>query len=281
MNMTDAAHLANISPTMTVVELTPQLAESLLKQNISNRPLDTRYAARVANAIRRGEWKLNGDTIRVSRSGRLLDGQHRCTAVVQAGVSVTTMMVLGLDDEVFETIDRGRARTTSDTLAIKGEAYSTALAAITRILHIYSVSGEPYNGNPDHQPTAAQQLAILEANPKLRESAQWVGVRTWVRKFINPSLAGFCHFLFTRADAEAARTFFDGLETGAGLDAGSPVLLLRNRLSEATKDKGRLTNTYKAGLIFKAFKLHRDGASIKTLRVRTEGDCPERDVFVL
>lgn len=263
-----------------VIDLTPELAQRLLEYNTKNRPMRHRYVAKLAGAMRRGEWRLNGETIVMSFQGRLMQGQHRCAAVVASGVTIRVVLVTGVEDDVFPTYDCGIGRTTGDVLDVEGVSNSNTIAAVTRTLHIYRASGSPYHGNPDHQPTRAQQMDLLGANPAIHESARWVKSSKWVKTNIAPSLAGFCHFVFTGADSDAANSFFQGLETGAGLDAGSPILLLRDRLS-LKSDKGGMTPLYKAALIFKAFKLHRDGATVKTLRVRTEGDATEKDVFVL
>ncbi len=235
----------------------------------------------LAAAITRGEWQLNGDAIRVSVSGRLLDGQHRCAAVVQSGQSIPAILVTGLSDDVFATIDRGVGRSTGDVLSIRGDANYINLAAITRMLHIYRRSGSPYNGNPDNAPTSLQQLALVDEHPELHDSARWASSHKWSRRLLTPSFAGFCHFVFTKKDRAAAASFFAGLETGVGLEAGSPVLLLRTRLLESQAGKEKLSPLYKAALVFKAFRLHCDGASLKSLRVRTEGDNAEKDLFVL
>lgn len=277
----DLQKLNTAAPKAEIVTLTPELAAQLLGVNTINRPLRSKHAAGLTRAIQRGEWDMNGSPIRVSRSGRLLDGQHRCTAVLESGVAVPVVLVTGLDDAVFATIDNGAKRTTGDALAIMGEANTNALAAITRTAYIYATAGDPYSSNSDHHPTTKQHLDFLESHPLLRDSANWVASMKWCRKYLPPSLAGFCHFVFTAKDPEAAGLFFSGLETGIGLCAGDPVLLLRNRLMEVHKSKSKLAYSYKAALTFKAFKLHRDGATLKYLRVRTEGGSAEKDVFVL
>lgn len=264
-----------------LVTLTPALAASLLAKNDGNRPARERYVHNLAASIKRGEWALNGDAIRVSSSGVLLDGQHRCMAVIEAGMPIQTLLVTGLDQGVFTTIDRGRGRTTADAMAIRGDANSSALAAATRLLFIYQSCGVPRPTSPEHTPTTNQQLALLDATPALRVSATWAASSAWCRRHLTPSSAVFCHYLFTSASAEAAKTFFSGLESGVGLAAGSPILLLRNRLAESVASKERVEHIYRMALAFKAFKLHRDGAFVKTLRVRTEGDTPERDIFIL
>lgn len=269
------------NPDVELIELTPLKAAEILRGNISNRPVRTAYVSRLAQAIRRGEWKLNGDAIRISKDGRVQDGQHRCYAVIQAEASIQTLLVTGLDNDVFDTIDKGIAKTAGDSFATCGEANFTTLASTTRLLYVYQRTGNPFNANADSAPTTKQQMQLLKENPSLRASASWISASNWCRRYLSPSLGGFCHFLFSKADKDAAKSFFDSLESGVGLEAGSPVLFLRNRLMEMPNSKERINKSYKAALVFKAFKLHRDGALIKTLRVRTEGDMPEKGIFTI
>ena len=113
-----------------VQTITPDYAAALLAKNTSNRPFTSSHADTIANGIRRGEWKLNGDAIRISDDGVLLDGQHRLTAIVRAGVPVQSVVIGGLPRDVFDTIDIGaKRRSTADVLAIHGEKHYTTLSA--------------------------------------------------------------------------------------------------------------------------------------------------------
>ena len=47
-----------------------------------------------------GKWRLNGKTICFDSTGRLLNGQHRLSAVVRSGVTLTTVVVRGLDPDL-------------------------------------------------------------------------------------------------------------------------------------------------------------------------------------
>ena len=239
------------------------------------------YVQKLAEAMLRGEWELNGDSVRVGISGRLLDGQHRCAAVVASGVTIQVILVTGLDDGVFTTIDRGMGRTAADSLSLAGELHCSRLAAMTRLLYIYRMTGNPFTGGSSNQPTTKQLMDLLEAEPSLRDSVRYCASAKWSAKHVTSSNLGFCHFLFTKKDAGCAREFFEKLESGIGLDAGDPVLHLRNRISDSRSLKDRLTNTYRLALIFKAFKYSRDGASVKLLRVRAENGVIEKDSFIL
>ena len=262
--------------------ITPEMAKELLERNTRNRPLGEGRAKKIAEAIKRGEWAVNGDTIRISSTGVILDGQHRLKAILLSGVAVQTLVVTGLQDDVFETIDVGRAsRSTSDVMAIKGEKNYTILAAMTRMYFIWKKSGNPVHGNPEYSPTTAQQLELIEDRSFSRvvDESERLG---WCRKNMTPTISAFCLYIFYEANKEIASEFFHKLNSGSGLPDGSPILLLRDRLSESKSDKmQKMDKAYMIALVFKAFKLYRDGAFVKTLRVRLDGNAPEKDIFIV
>lgn len=111
------------------VTVTPQMASTLLENNKRNRTLKRQHVAFLCEEIRNGRWKFNGDAIRVATDGSLIDGQHRLEAVVQTGIPIETLMVSGLDPDVFDTIDGGARRSNGDTLSVAGEKSGRNLAA--------------------------------------------------------------------------------------------------------------------------------------------------------
>ena len=54
--------------------------EILEKYNNGNRPLKKDHVKNLASSLKNNEWMLNGEAIAFSKSGDLLDGQHRLTA---------------------------------------------------------------------------------------------------------------------------------------------------------------------------------------------------------
>lgn len=67
------------------IMLTRELAEFLLAHNEGNRKIKVGKLNSVISDIREDRWRFNGDTIKVSTTGRLIDGQTRLTAFVEAG----------------------------------------------------------------------------------------------------------------------------------------------------------------------------------------------------
>lgn len=102
----------------SVEVVTPQVASLYLKCNNGNRKIRENHVRILAGAIRRGEWKLTHQGIAFSESGRLLDGQHRLSAIVEADTPVQLVVVRGLPDDAFMALDIGNRRTTADILAL-------------------------------------------------------------------------------------------------------------------------------------------------------------------
>ena len=61
---------------------------------------------RMARDIRNGQWMFNAQPICFSRSGRLLNGQHRLSAVLEAGQPIEVLVMRGLPEQAFQTYDK-------------------------------------------------------------------------------------------------------------------------------------------------------------------------------
>jgi hypothetical protein len=104
-------------PKANWMHITPETAEDMLKRLDSNRRLITTHVTFLAEEIRENRWRVNGDTIRFSNR-RLLDGQHRLHAVIQADKPIWALIVEEIPDESFDTIDTGRTRGAGDILSL-------------------------------------------------------------------------------------------------------------------------------------------------------------------
>lgn len=97
--------------------VTPERAKHLLTEaNFGNRNLRPHTVSRYTAAIRAGEWRTTPETLSMSPEGRLLNGQHRLHAVVQSGTPCTFLFVYGVDEDVYEVLDRGAGRSVADAL---------------------------------------------------------------------------------------------------------------------------------------------------------------------
>jgi hypothetical protein len=74
--------------TISLEMITPDMAADLLAVNVSNRNVRQRRVDQYARDMQVGRWQPTGEPITISDTGKLLNGQHRLMAVVQAGVTV-------------------------------------------------------------------------------------------------------------------------------------------------------------------------------------------------
>jgi len=182
----------------------------------------------LASEMARGRWKLNGDPIRFSRDGRLLDGQHRLWACVESGESFASVVVMDLDVNVFTTIDQGKRRSPADHLVVAGhdlKGYQTRLASTASLVMRYRV-GLVFS-NERHDPESL--IETLDREPTIKD---WVmrmtKAGTGYKGFAAP-VAATLHIASAKQQNRAAE-FADQFLSGAVSDVHSPVLVLRNRI---------------------------------------------------
>ena len=93
------------------IELTPELAaQYLLREDQYNRKSSVVTIAKYARAMSEGKWLLTGAPIVFDTTGTLIDGAHRCRAVVKSGVTIVTAVRAGVPPEARGVIDDGRPR---------------------------------------------------------------------------------------------------------------------------------------------------------------------------
>lgn len=255
------------------VHLTPALALAWREKNVRNRPLSESTVLRYADAIERGEWQLNGDTITFDSNGDLLDGQHRIEAVILSGKPIRTLVVNGVVPESFITKDLGMIRTGGHILALKGEKHYNVLSGALSWLWKYERGVMLWTG-VKATPSRQQLLDLLERNPGMRDSVAAVG-SSKRKVMVAGSPASFLHYKFSHNNRSKGDEFFDLLTSGAGLTEDSPVYLLRERLIRNKDAKARLRQVDIIALCIKAWNAFSTGRSIRTLRWTNRGDAPE------
>lgn len=251
--------------TLTIELLTPELARELLRANPFNRRKRKPHIQKLAGAMARDEFRFNGDPVRVSEHGDLLDGQHRCEAVIESGQSVWCVIIRGLPDEVIHTIDTDMApRNLRDVLKIGNELHYDILATAL----VWKWRKETNVLQTKDSPTPAQALAMLDKHPELRDtSAVCNSVRALKAMKVNRGQLAALMYEFRLIDPEDAARFFEKFTYGAGLEEGDPILLLRAWLQKmaALDAKKKATPVEVYMTIVKAWNLWRGGEKAKSV----------------
>jgi hypothetical protein len=257
-----------------VVNITPKKAREILANNTRNRRVRRAYVARLADAIRRGEWELNGEPIQIAADGTLLNGQHRLLAIVEANVPAKVVLVEGLPGETQDTIDTGSRRRLADVLALRGEADANNLAAALNLLHRYR-NGLRMDTAGQNAPTPQQAIQLLEDEPGLTDSLK-VGRKVHRETKMSATVATVMYHLFAEVDQRDADEFFRLLCESDPRDSTDPIRRLRTILARAAADQHYRPTIYVlCAVTIKAFNAWRLGQPVQQLSFRPGGRSPE------
>jgi hypothetical protein len=256
--------------TPVLMTVTPEKAREWTARNTSNRPLRVQFVAQLARDMKAGNWDVNGETVKIADDGTLLDGQHRLYACIRAEVPFDTFVITGLPREVQRTMDAGAKRKVSDHLALAGEKNAAALAAVARWALIWTRGGRGRVGG-DMEPTHAELLAFIDAEPRLRDASDFaIRARSDLRS-VRPSVFGLSWLIFTGINDIEAQVFFDRVRDGADISVGHPVHTLRARIWRAREMEERLTEHEQLALFVMAWNHFRAGSSVARLQLPKGG----------
>lgn len=217
------AALAALGPEdiLPAVSLTPELAADILAHDPVNRKVRPGNLARIARDIQSGNWDIRkSPPLRfLTDSYRLGDGQHRCKAVVQTGMTITVTICL-VPDTVG--VDEGAARTLVDHLQLSKGLDTTIApiaAAVTRAL-----CHERGAGN-------RELLAFFDMNrPFILECAtkptQWLKDTVAVSSYFKPQMVAVLRAKAIYEEQESAddvdQLFVDAINRGETAPENSP-----------------------------------------------------------
>lgn len=224
--------------TVEFATITPQVAAALIENKAQNRTPNARHVENIASAIRNGEFEFNGESVIVDQNGKLIDGQHRCLAVIDAGQSIDALIVRGIRNKAFATIDQAAKRTPGQVLTMDGVPDGNNVAATVRLVEAYK-RGVPMWDLSQFRPSPAyikERVAFYGAlQPDM--AAAWPVV---AQLGGSKSYYAALHYLFAEKDRVRAEQFFTVLAHGEGLSSGDPILALRNYLIAERASKVRI-----------------------------------------
>ena len=247
-----------------VMFVTPEIAQQWTGLNTRNRPVRYPRVAQLARDMKAGKWALNGESVKIAGDGTIIDGQHRLYACIQAGVPFETIVVRGLPLDVQDTVDTGAARRMADQFSLRGEVSANLLAAIARWSFKW-LHGVRTTGHSDQEPTHAEMLAFLEAEPRLRDATAWAERARKNFRSVNGSVYGMAWLLFHGSDHLAAEVFLDKILTGADLTEGHPALAFRNRIWRARENGERLNQYEQLGYLIMAWNAFKEERTLAKL----------------
>lgn len=261
------------------VKITPELAKHYLTFNRNNWDLITARVSAYADEMVRGEWAENGESIKFSKNGRLIDGQHRLYALLKAGVTLHMLVVYGCEEEVQVKIDIGRTKTARGVLTVQGLASWEARTVGTAIHALINVAaGLPLSSNVKRLNREVENF-YLDNQLALQATVKFVAELPRKTTPITHAKAVTLHYLFSKKDVATADAFIEKLFTGDSLARSSPVYQLRERLNEAQRaDAQSLSTRQQLHACIKAWnylRAHKSLTTPRSLMPRSDEPLPE------
>lgn len=236
---------------MNLVAISPTKAKELLAANTHNRNVKERHVKNLAEDMLAGRWvERTGESIKISKKGVLLDGQHRLLAVIRANRTIKFDLDEDLDDKIMDVIDSGVKRTAGDAFRLKDIKNAAATPAIIKMVQ-GGRAGLKQESTMSTGLTTKKVLEIYYEEPEFWDNIS-TNASTWYKgcRAISQSMFGYCLFQVLRNSKKPQRAFefFKGLATGKEID--SSVVDLRNKLmNNQISVKNRLTIDAKIEMI--------------------------------
>lgn len=216
---------------LRIETITPATAELYLSMNGRNRKILAAHVEAIARDIRAGNWMMNAQPICFSRDGRLLNGQHRLSAVLKAGESIEVPVMRGLPEEAFATYDLHAKKGPMQGSSFEQFGDRALIAAAAVLLWKHEMKPP---GTRNAKPTPSEIIRIVEQHPRLLE------LRTFGRKMVEfgrSSVLTYAAYRIERENPELGRTFLERFETGADLPRGHLILELRRRMQVLRRER--------------------------------------------
>ena len=255
--------------------ITPDIARAYLESNTRNRPVSVARVSEYAAAMRSGKWVLNGDSLRFDASGRLIDGQHRLHACVQAGAPFCSYVIRGIDDaRAFLTIDVGKVRGARDMLAYRSGDMTASMAdkvaAAARLVYGWDACEDKARFRLAAPPKRTpEEWAEIAGGYMPRIEHIVATMPRNLERFAVRSVMVAAAFILDRINPEDAGRFMCSLAEGVCTDPDDPVKRLRDALllRPISARDGQAANKREVmAIIFKSWNSFRDGKKVKVLR---------------
>ena len=231
--------------------ITPDRAKTWLEKNTRNRFLSAQWVRSLAAEIIAGNWTIDGNPIRLSVDGELLDGQHRLHAIIAANKPVSSFIMYDLPAAAMHNIDRGRSRTLGDLFHInRGMKGGKQIAAICAQLATIEMGIRTAHGRLALSYPMAEKL-FAQYQRHIEWAVPYLGntIEPGIRNGSSPVVAAFVFMHSLPGAAPKVEAFAKRFKMGQISKVNDPAEALRRMCAQADKD-----STARRGFCAKALK---------------------------
>lgn len=252
--------------------ITPAKAKEYLEANIENRKLRFGRILQLAKDIVEDRWlEDTAETIKIAKTGRILDGQHRLHAIIKANKAIYCHIATNLEEQVFKVIDTGAVRSATDIFKIDKIKNDKQLPSIIAFFNVLQAEKRRKSIHINDKPTNAMLLEQYYQDENfwqliVRNAQSWY---TSFAKILSPSIIGGFYAHLYKIDNEKAYSFMNQLATGLNIE-NDVVAMLRTKLMQDKISMRKMPQEIKIALIIKAWNIYITKQSIKQLKFNIE-----------
>lgn len=254
------------------IRVTPKIAAEYLEHNINNRKKKPTKIALYARDMAAGDWLDTGEAIKFDDDGRLIDGQNRLYALIEADVTLSLLVIRGLPPEAQNVMDSGAARTNGDMLHLQGYKDANNLSSA---INIHAAWHAGWFGT-GMMPRGTPRLTQSEALTEIRKHGGLVhGVQEAykVYKVVQLPIGALAaaHYLIGQVDAVDRDVYFDRIENLETAGRGDPVATLVKATQRDRNTGLRIWPSVALYYVFTAWNAYRAGDKLDRLNVGAPG----------
>lgn len=258
----------------SIETITPDVAKKYLATSPYNRVTisSRRTVSTYAEAMKRGDWRLNGECIVFDENGQLMDGHHRMEAVIAAGIPVTFAICRGVNRDSFTTYNCGLRTNLGQILGMKGVKNNVLIMGIIGINYNLEHTGRIRANNgttagiSNRTVTSDYNLYLSDKNG-YDEAAVVANRLRKLGNILKESWIGGVYYFLTHKGgytAEMVLTFFDAL-CHLQTSGITPCDTLREYIIRVRMRNMKIDDGYLAALLIKSWNAYITGRQTKRI----------------
>lgn len=257
---------------LALVDITPDVAKDILSRNNNNRTISSHNIKFLTDEILNDNWQFDGQPIRIDYNGNLLDGQHRLKSIIKSGQTMKSLVISGLKPETFKVMDTGKVRNGADILSIERISEPSLTANALQFVNSIKLGKFASDRKKVNSLSNTDLVEYYKTNRDISNSVDYVKEHNKsFKSYLNNTYLTTFHYLFSEVSKTDANEFVSKLCSGIGLEEGSPILALRNKLIKAkANDRYKLTKKDIVQYIILSWNKYRDGEYVKVLATKKD-----------
>jgi hypothetical protein len=252
-----------------------QAAQMLELHKGPNRRTSDNQVLKFQADMENGRWHFEGAPIKLSKTGKLLDGKHRLTALANTvpAMEIPFVVISGLPDDSQLYMDQGQTRTVGQQLSLRNISNGTTIGAVAK-LYLEWTRGRLFRASNRGSTSKPEQTEWVISHQEILGKLAETGFQ---QVDAPPSVVGAFTLAALQINPARATKFISQLVSGASLAEGDPILALDRRLRNIRRTGVKVTQREYLAYFIKAWNAWVMGDRLQKLQLSnlTEESFPE------